>query len=160
MANLSRDSQRLQEEENKAFFRQAFEEFFIERDFDSVDRNYSPNYIQHNEMVAEWAKAQGLSPREGVRQFFNGFFAAFPDFAPTIDHLYAEGDKVFAFVTWRGTHQGEFQGVPPTGKQVVIKTAEIMRIENDQFAEHWDVVNELEMLKTLGLAIVKEPNRE
>jgi len=142
------------EQVNKVLFERAFEEFFVKRDFDSVDRNYSPNYIQHNEMVAAWATAQRLSPIEGVKQFFSQFFAAFPDFAPTIDHLYAEGDKVFAFVTWKGTHQGEFQGVVPTGKKIVIKTAEIMRIENGQFAEHWDVVNELEMLETLGLATV------
>jgi C-1 hydroxylase len=61
-------------------------------------------------------------------------------------------------VTWRGTHQDEFQGIPPTGKSAVIKTAEIMRIANDQFIEHWDVVNDLEMLKTLGLATVKQPH--
>jgi len=149
---------RTQEDANKAFFRKAFEEFFIQRDMESVERNYSPNYIQHNQMVAAWATAQGLSPIEGVKRFFSGFFMAFPDFAPTIAHLYAEDDKVFAFVTWHNTHQGEFQGVPPTGKQVVIETAEIMRIENGQFVEHWDVVNELEMLKTLGLATLKEPN--
>jgi predicted ester cyclase len=154
------DTRQTQEDANKHFFRKAFEEFFIEHDLESVDRNYSPNYIQHNEMVAAWADAQGLSPIEAVKRFFSGFFMAFPDFAASIDHLYAEGDKVFAFVTWRGTHQGEFQGVPPTGKQVVIKTAEIMRIENSQFAEHWDVVNDLEMLKTLGLVTFKEPNHE
>jgi steroid delta-isomerase-like uncharacterized protein len=159
MADIT-DARRMQEDANKAFFRKAFEEFFIQHDMESVDRNYSPDYIQHNEMVAAWASAQGLSPTEGVKRFFSGFFTAFPDFAATIDHLYAEGDKVFAFVTWRGTHQGEFQGVAPTGKQIVIKTAEIMRIENGQFSEHWDVVNELEMLKTLGLATVREPSHE
>jgi predicted ester cyclase len=144
------DIQANQTEVNKALFRRAFEEFFVQRDFASVDRNYSPHYIQHNEMVAAWASAQGFSPTEGVKRFFQGFFVAFPDFAPTIDQLYAEGDKVFAFVTWRGTHQGEFQGILATGKPVVIKTAEIMRIENGQFAEHWDVVNDLDMLKVLG----------
>jgi predicted ester cyclase len=155
MSNSNSDRQ--QEEANKAFFRKAFAEFFIQHDLESVDRNYSPNYIQHNEMVAAWTNARGLSPTEGVKRFFQGFFTAFPDFAPTIDHLYSEGDKVFAFVTWRGTHQGNFQGVSPTGKQIVIKTAEIMRIENGRFSEHWDVVNELEMLKALGLATVKQP---
>lgn len=154
------DARQTQEDANKALFRKAIEELFTHHDLESVDRNYSPNYIQHNEMVAAWAVAQGLSPLEGVKRFFSGFFMAFPDFAATIDHLYAEGDKVFAFVTWRGTHQGEFQGVPPTGKPIVIKTAEIMRVENGQFVEHWDVVNDLEMMKTLGLATVKEPNHE
>jgi predicted ester cyclase len=150
------DQRRSQEAANKAFFRRAFEEFFVQRNLESVDRNYATNYIQHNEMVAGWAAAQGFSPIEAVKQFFSGFFLAFPDFAPTIDHLYAEDDKVFAFVTWRGTHQGEFQGISPTGKQVVIQTAEIMRIENGQFAEHWDVVNDLGMLQTLGIATLRE----
>lgn len=156
MSDFNNDSQHKQQEANKAFFRKAFKEFFIQQDLESVDRNYSPNYIQHNEMVAAWTKAQGLSPTEGVKRFFQGFFTAFPDFAPTIEHLYAEEDKVFAFVTWRGTHQGNFQGIPATGKQIVIKTAEIMRIKNGQFAEHWDIVNDLELLKALGLATVKQ----
>lgn len=53
MTNTS-DVRRTQEDANKAFFRKAFEEFFIQHDLESVERNYSPNYIQHNQMVAAW----------------------------------------------------------------------------------------------------------
>ncbi len=50
MSNTNNDAQRLKEKENKALFRRAFNEFFIQRDFASVDRNYSPHYIQYKHM--------------------------------------------------------------------------------------------------------------
>lgn len=145
------------EQKNKALFRQAMHEFFVERDFNSPDRYYSPNYIQHNKEVAAQAEMQGLSQVEGMKQFFQGFFVAFPDYTPTIDHIYAEGDKVFAFVTWRGTHKGEFMGVAPTGQEIVVRTAEIMRIEEGQFIEHWDVVDQMNMMQVLGLITIHKP---
>ncbi|MBW4562486.1 MAG: ester cyclase [Mojavia pulchra JT2-VF2] len=149
------------EQENKALFRRAMHEFFVERDFNAPDRYYSPSYIQHNQQVAAQAQAQGISQVEGMKQFFKGFFVAFPDFTPTIEHIYAEGDKVFAFVTWRGTHKGEFMGAAPTGKEIVIRTAEIMRIEQGQFVEHWDVVDQMNMMQVLGLITVnKQPTTE
>jgi steroid delta-isomerase-like uncharacterized protein len=147
-------------EANKALFRQVMDEFFGQHDMSAVDRHYSPDYIQHNADVAAWAKSQGLAPLDGVKRFFSGFFEAFPDFKPTIDHLYAEGDKVFAFVTWRGTHKGTFLGVPATGKEIVIRTAEIMRVENGKFAEHWDVVDQNKMLEALGLIQMVQPRPE
>ena len=68
-------------------------------------------------------------------------FNAFPDLHYTIDHLIAEGDKVAVSCTARGTHKGEFLGVPASGNQVMYKEIFIYRISNGMLAEGWVVVD-------------------
>jgi steroid delta-isomerase-like uncharacterized protein len=147
------------QEQNKAFFARALDDFFNKRDIASADRNYLPGYIQHNEQVAGMAKAQGLTPVEGMKAFFSAFFEAFPDYRVEIEYIGAEGDKVFAILNWEGTQQKDFMGVPATGQKIKVRTAEVMRIENGKFAEHWDVVDETNMLITLGSLTDNRPHR-
>ena len=135
---------------NKQLFRQSIEQFMNRHAPSVVDRYFAPNYVQHNAEVARLATAQGISQADNTRRFFAGFFAAVPDFHVTIDHLYAEDDKVFAFVTWTGTHRGPLFGVPATGRAFTSRTAEIMRVEHGRFAEHWDVVDQTHLLTVLG----------
>jgi steroid delta-isomerase-like uncharacterized protein len=115
------------------------------------------SYIQHNETVVAMAKAQGLSPVEGMKTFFKDFFVAFPDYNVSIEYIGAEDDKVFAVLNWKGTHQKPFMGQPATGKTIHVRTAEVMRIENGKFAGHWDVVDETNMLLALGI-LTKQNN--
>ena len=49
-----------------------------------------------------------------------------------------------------GTHKGEFQGFPPTNKRVKIRSADLYRIENGKIVEHWDVVDQLDLLQQTG----------
>jgi steroid delta-isomerase-like uncharacterized protein len=148
--NPSKSTTMTLQEQNKAFFAKALDDFFNKRDIESADRNYLPSYIQHNGEVAAMAKAQGLTPVEGMKAFFRMFFEAFPDYGVEIEYIGAEEDKVFAILNWEGTHQKDFMGKPATGKKIKVRTAEVMRIENGRFAEHWDVVDETSMLITLG----------
>ena len=67
---------------------------------------------------------------------------------------------MFAFLTWHGTHESEFMGVEPTGAEIAIKTAELMRVQDGEIAEHWDVVDQMKMLSTLGLVTVNDPQLE
>lgn len=136
----------------KALFRQVMEDVFIGHDLSAIDRYYADDLIQHSEGVPQGA--------EGLKGFFEGLFGGFPDLKPTVDHLHAEDDRVFAFLTWRGTHDGEFMDVAPTGRGITIETAELMRIEDGKIAEHWDVVDQLGMLATLGLVTVNDPQLE
>ena len=91
---------------------------------------------------------QGL---DGVKQFFSMFRAAFPDMQGTVEHIVAEGDKVIAFFTWRGTHRGDFMGIPATGKSVTMQTADAWRVANGKLAEHWDVVDMMGAMQQIGL---------
>ena len=69
----------------------------------------------------------------------------------TVDDLVAEGDKVVVRWTFRGTHPGEFQGVPPTGKQVTIIGISIFRIVGNKVVEDWTIIDLLGLLQQLGV---------
>jgi steroid delta-isomerase-like uncharacterized protein len=139
------------QQKNKAFFTKSLDDFFNKKDISSADRNYAADYIQHNETVAAMARAQGQSPVEGMKTFFRDFFIAFPDYTVSIEYIGAEDDKVFAILNWKGTHLKPFMGQPASGKTIHVRTAEVMRIANGKFAEHWDVVDETNMHLALGI---------
>ena len=61
----------------------------------------------------------------------------FPDLSITIEDEMAEGDRVAARVTMRGTHLGAFQGITPTGKRVEVKAMDMFRISGGKIVEHW-----------------------
>lgn len=76
---------------------------------------------------------------------------AFPDLHITIEDLIAEGDKVVARDTVTGTHQGEYMGLPPTGKSVAYSEIFICRFASGRIAETWGVVDVLSQMRQLGL---------
>jgi len=53
--------------------------------------------------------------------------------------------------TLHGTHQGEFLGVPPTGKRVAIEVIDILRIVDGKITDHWDLIDQLGLLRQLGV---------
>jgi steroid delta-isomerase-like uncharacterized protein len=98
------------------------------------------------------ANTPGLPPFDaaGWKQFIWGFSTSFPDLHLTIEDMVADEDKVAARVTFRGTHRGEFMGIPPTGKQVTFSSMEMNRIVGGKVAEHRFVVDMLGLLQQLG----------
>jgi steroid delta-isomerase-like uncharacterized protein len=78
------------------------------------------------------------------------FRAAFPDWVEAVEDVIAEDDKVVIRVTGRGTHEGEFQGIPPTGRQVVATGVGIARIEGGRIAEAWAAYDALGLMQQIG----------
>lgn len=81
------------------------------------------------------------------------YFDVFPDLAMTIDALYAEGDTASARWTVRGTHEGEFKGIEPTGAVVEFATIGMFRIEDEKIAEVWLEGDHLGLLRQLGVEL-------
>lgn len=77
-------------------------------------------------------------------------FGAFPDFSIAIDDLVAEGEKVSMRATGRGTHQGDFFGIPPTERSIVFTEINLSRIVDGKMVEHWAERSTLEVLQQLG----------
>jgi steroid delta-isomerase-like uncharacterized protein len=88
---------------------------------------------------------------ELLKEVFARLHRAFPDLHVTIEDLIAEGDKVVSRNTVTGTHQGEYMGIPPTGKSVTYNEIFIVRFVNGRFAETWGVVDILSQMKQLGV---------
>ena len=132
-----------QPEQNKNRVRKYIDEV-NKKNFAVVDEVLLPSFVQHS-VVA-------VSPgREGLAQLYRELQAAFPDFNFAIDDLIAEGDRVAARLTGRYTHRGEYLGVAPTGKAVVLLKMDIFRFVNGRCVEHWDSADRLGLLQQLGM---------
>jgi len=132
-------------EQNKALFRQFIDEIFNQGNMSAVDELVAPDFVEHEELPP------GIpTDREGVKQLTLMLRSAFPDFKATIEDMLAEGDKVVVRMTWRGTHKGEFMGIPATGKSVSIGVIDIVRFSEDKFVEHWGLMDNASMMQQLG----------
>ena len=130
-------------EDNKALFRRWCEVISQNR-LDRVEEIIAPDEVDH-------AVPPGLpAGLEGVKQVFTMFHTAFPDLQIQIEDLIAEGDKVVGRVTARGTHQGEFMGIAPTGKPVSFNAIDVVRIAGGKIVERWSQADLLALLQQLG----------
>jgi steroid delta-isomerase-like uncharacterized protein len=151
ITNTQASVQEQEEEANKAIIT-AFTQAFNDRNYTAIEQHVAENIIEHRPGV--------MSGRNSTIAFLQSLDTAFPDFQTSIDHIVAEGDRVVVFTTTNGTHQGEFifaPGVPPSGKQISFKTADMYRISNGQLVEHWDVIEILDMLTTIGAVTFNGP---
>lgn len=82
-----------------------------------------------------------------------GIRAAFPDINFTIEDMVAEGDRVVTRATLRGTHLGEFAGIPPTGREVTVTVLDVMSIEAGHFAEQWGGPDVFDLVRQLGATV-------
>ena len=133
-------------EENKAIFRRYVEELGNEGNFDLADEIFD-HYLAH--------QSDGTTLERGpedVKRFMGEFRSAFPDFHSTIEDMVAEGDKVVTRWMARGTHQGEFRGIAPTGKEIEMTGIGIFRFSTEgKVVESWDAMDQLGMMQQLGV---------
>lgn len=92
--------------------------------------------------------------RDNIAAFLTGYFTAFPDMKLTVEDIFAEGDKVFSRVRANGTNTGELLGsIPATGKRMEIRwIMNVARIANSKIAEEWEIFDQMDMMRQLGLA--------
>ncbi|HEY6112996.1 MAG TPA: ester cyclase [Gaiellaceae bacterium] len=121
-------------------------------DIDGFGELLAADFVEHEEMP-------GLEPsKEGVKQLFHMYRAAFPDLRMEVQDVLVSGDKAVARVRATGTHQGEFLGMPATGKSVDVQLIDITRFGDDGLAhEHWGVFDAMAMMQQLG-AIPQSPS--
>lgn len=88
----------------------------------------------------------------GWKQFVWGFADAFPDLHLIVEDVVASEDKVAARIGFRGTHRGDFMGIPATGREVTFASMEFNRVVGGRVAEHWVLIDMLGLLQQLGAA--------
>jgi serine phosphatase RsbU (regulator of sigma subunit) len=121
------------QEENKAIFRRYIEEVWNRTNLDLVDEIFD-RYISHQPDGSVLERGP-----EDVKRFVIEFRAGFPDFRISIDDQIAEGDKVMVHATIRGTHQREFRGMAPTGKEIEERGFSVFRFSSEgKVVESWD----------------------
>lgn len=130
-------------EKNKAISRKWREEL-EKNNWDALDEFIAPDVVMH------FAGNPEPLDREGMKQMLGMFYTAFPDLHTTFEDQIAEGDKVTLRLTFRGTHQGEFQGIPPTGKAIAIEAIVVDRMVDGKMVEHWSNMDNLGLMQQLG----------
>ena len=114
-------------------------------DIDGFGELLADDFVEHEE-------TPGLAPtRDGVMEFFRMYRAAFPDLRMHVEDVLPSGDKVVARMRATGTHEGEFMGMPATGKSIDVPFVDIIRFGDDGLArEHWGVFDAMRMMQQLG----------
>ena len=133
-------------EENKVLVRRLFDAI-NEGNVVAIDQLLASNYALH-------LASNPPMDREAFKQGVIASEAAFPDVRFTLEDLIAEGDKVAARVTMRGTHRGNFMGASPTGKQVTMTGMDIFRFMAGKVVGHWGNEDDLGLMQQLGVISV------
>jgi steroid delta-isomerase-like uncharacterized protein len=126
----------------------------VQRAFDSMSEGREAFLAEHDQIYATdlVGHFSGMPPVgiEMHRMFGLATFDAFPDLQRPVEDLVAEGDKVVA--RWRstGTHQGDFQGMAPTGKRIETTGITIFRVADGRIVEEWSESDMLGMLQQIG----------
>jgi steroid delta-isomerase-like uncharacterized protein len=118
---------------------------FNARDFERARELFADDYVNHNPPPIPGADAG----KEGNLLAMKLFAQAFPDARAQTVNVIAEDDLVVLHDIVRGTHEGEFMGVAPTGKQVSVDFIHIFRIANGRFAERWGLIDAMGLMQQL-----------
>lgn len=134
------------EEKNKALFIRLLEES-DKGNLDIVDELYSDEYVDHSP-----SPVRAIKPgKAGIQHATQLFYTAFPDTKHEIFQLVAEGEFVVAHIAAKGTHTGEFLGIPPTHKEVVLSGIAIYRFLDGRIRERWAFSSQPGVLEQLGI---------
>lgn len=138
-------------DENKAIARRFPEEVATEGRLDVIDEICAADIRDHSPFGEERGREKLMEQAEYLH-------AAFADLTATVEDAVAEGDTVALRVTVRGTHEGEFMGIEPTGNSFEIPGVVVLRFEDGQVAEAWVNIDALGLLVQLG--VVTPPGTE
>jgi len=121
-----------------------FYERAVAGDLGCLEEILASDYVDHN--VTTSVKGPGVA-----RERILGVRGAFPDLMLQVTDQIAEGDRVVSVVVARGTHTGEWRGIPPTGRTIDMKGINIDRIAGGRIVEHWGHADLLGILVQLGV---------
>ena len=131
-------------EQNKAVFEKLMSALNA-KDMAAMESLIADDFVDNDAMP-------GMAPgRQGMIDMMGMFVGAFPDLNIVVEHWVAEGDLVVGVMTTKGTQNGEFMGMPASGKKFSVREMHMVRVANGKMAEHWGLSNEMSMMQQLGL---------
>ena len=137
--------EKAKEEKNKAIISHFYEEMEDKGNLDVVEDIIATNCVFH------FPGGVNVRGPEGYKEYIAPIYTALPDLKHVIEDMIAEGDKVVARFTVRGTYRGEFMGIAPTGKQVVCTSMAVYSIVKGKFMEVWCDYDALGLMQQFGV---------
>jgi steroid delta-isomerase-like uncharacterized protein len=132
-------------EQNKAVVRRFYDEFLNGRNMAVADELIAPDCVFYM-----GGNPEPIRGPDGYRRTLAMLTTAFPDIQWTVEDMVAEDDKVAERPVGRGTHLGEFMGVPPTGKPIELRGIAILRLADGKIVENWGMPDMLGLLQQIG----------
>jgi steroid delta-isomerase-like uncharacterized protein len=133
-------------EQNKTCVRRVFEEIYNQGKLSVADELYANNAVRHDAATPDVPRGPASAKEVATR-----YRTAFPDLHLAIEDMISEGDKVATRWSAKGTHQGDLQGVSPTGKTFSITGMYLARLTDGKIVEDWSNWDTLGMMKQLGV---------
>ena len=121
-------------------------EMFSSGDYSIADELYSEDYVGYDP-----AKPEPIRGIDGAKAEAEGYRSAFPDLQITIDQQVAEGDYVVTRWTAHGTHDGDLDGIAPTGRSATTSGISITRIVDGKIVEDYTQWDALGLMTQLGV---------
>ena len=126
--------------------RRAFEEVWNKGNLSAADLIFATDYIHHDPSTPDF----GRGP-ESEKKRATLYRAAFPDLRLSVEEIIAEGDRVVARWTARGTHKSELRGLAPTGRLVTVSGVTFGRVSRGKLAEAWVNWDAQGLMEQLGV---------
>ena len=139
-------------ERNIDIVRQFNDDVFNGRDYDRVADFQAENYVQHGPV-----SGMEIRGSEAAMESMRTFHEAFSDLRSTEEFAFGDGEYVCTYYTYRGTHDGELMGIPPTDVEVEVPGVIVNRFEDGKVAEAWVLVDFLALLQQVGVAEPFQP---
>jgi steroid delta-isomerase-like uncharacterized protein len=130
--------------DTEEFVSAGFTETMDEGNADATGEYFSESLDYHR-------SSGELAGRRELREDIETFHAAFPDLEADIPRIMSQGEKVSFIYTLSGTHEGEFEGIPPTGQEMSAKGSAIVTVKGGQISEYRIIFDNLGMLERLGV---------
>jgi len=135
-------------EANKQIVRDYFKAF-LAADEAWWNKHIAPNFKRHDPGLPFEVIGPG-----GVKKLAEALLPGIPDMTLPIVDLVAEGEKVLARLSVKGTHGGELMGVPATGAKIDIGVLDLFQIRDGKLIEHWALLDNLGLLRQIGVKTI------
>lgn len=132
-------------EAEKSTVRRFFAEAWNSKDLTLVDELISPTYVGHDVTLSNAKRGP-----ERIKRIMTSFRTAFPDLRVTVEDVVVQDDKEVVRWMARGTHQGTFMNIAPSGKPIAVSGTDIGRVANGQIQEMWSNWDGLGLMRQLG----------
>lgn len=134
----------MDDERNEAVYRAVIEAV-------SRDDSTALTRLLREDMVDHTPLPDQLAGRAGFLQWLTAAKSSFSDLKGTVEDVFSNGDKVAGRVLWTGTHNGEFAGIPPTGRRVSFQELHIARVVDGAIVDWWGEMNVMGIVRDLTL---------
>jgi steroid delta-isomerase-like uncharacterized protein len=147
-------------DENRTQLAKFYEQVYNQGNLSWVDELFAARYINHSEpgdfpvgraQPDPISSAMASGERERLKEYIAALLRGFPDLRVSVDDMIAEGDRVVAHITLRGTQHGEFQGLPASGRRFSAGAIVAARFDQGRIVEFMGGPSPASLVRQLSL---------